>query len=93
MEPNNQYEHALRRSWLSGISFSMCVHTFFPFAHHPRQFAPILSVCESLAEISFHWPLCASLVLASAASGEMMKHNEVESGLEWCVSIHSIGNG
>jgi hypothetical protein len=30
-----------------------------------------------------HWPLCASLVLASAASGEMIKEDEVATGLEW----------
>ena len=34
-------------------------------------------------ETSFHWPLCASLTLASAASGHMVKNNVVETGLAW----------
>jgi len=53
-EANNNYEHALRRSYLSGVLFTL-----------------------------FHWPLCASLVLASAASGEMVQNNEVDRGVAW----------
>ncbi|ORY30203.1 bacterial low temperature requirement A protein-domain-containing protein [Naematelia encephala] len=53
-EPNNEYEHALRRSWLSGITFNF-----------------------------LHWPLCASLLLASAASGRMVAEDEVELGVHW----------
>lgn len=41
---------------------------------------------ELAAHGRFHWPLCASLVLASAASGEMMKEDDVVTGLEWCAS-------
>ncbi|KAK8847689.1 hypothetical protein IAR55_005548 [Kwoniella newhampshirensis] len=53
-EPNCEYEHALRRSWFSGICFTF-----------------------------FHWPLCASLILASAACGRMVSHDEVETGVHW----------
>ncbi|WVQ80108.1 hypothetical protein IAT38_002209 [Cryptococcus sp. DSM 104549] len=53
-EPNAEYEHALRWSWLSGSLWSF-----------------------------FHWPLCASLVLASAASGRMIAEDEVEDGVHW----------
>ncbi|OXG80481.1 hypothetical protein C345_05169 [Cryptococcus neoformans A2-102-5] len=31
----------------------------------------------------FHWPLCASLILASAASGKMVVNDEVETGVHW----------
>ncbi|RSH88423.1 uncharacterized protein EHS24_000968 [Apiotrichum porosum] len=48
------YEHAVRRSWFTGMMWSF-----------------------------LHWPLCASLVLASSASGEMVKHDEVEAGVKW----------
>ncbi|KIR24869.1 hypothetical protein I307_05834 [Cryptococcus deuterogattii 99/473] len=54
LEPNADYEHALRHSWFSGVCFTF-----------------------------FHWPLCAALVLASAASGKMVANDEVDSGVHW----------
>ncbi|ORX35876.1 bacterial low temperature requirement A protein-domain-containing protein [Kockovaella imperatae] len=53
-DPNANYEHALRRSFISGILFSF-----------------------------LHWPLCASLTLASAASGHMVRDNHVDVSLAW----------
>ncbi|WOO82402.1 uncharacterized protein LOC62_04G005891 [Vanrija pseudolonga] len=46
-EELNQYTHALRRSWLTGLLFSF-----------------------------LHWPLCAALVLASAAASKFVLHDE-----------------
>jgi len=53
-EPNSEYEHALRRSWFSGICFSV-----------------------------FHWPLVASLLLASAGAKHLVDENQVEEGTRW----------
>lgn len=53
-ESNNEYEHGLRRSMVSGVAFTW-----------------------------LHWPLCATLVLASAASGRMVAENEVSRGVVW----------
>ncbi|ODO03664.1 hypothetical protein L198_02515, partial [Cryptococcus wingfieldii CBS 7118] len=53
-EPSAEYEHAFRRSWLTGVCFNF-----------------------------FHWPLSASLVLASAACGKMVANDEVETGVHW----------
>ncbi|RSH92466.1 hypothetical protein EHS25_008882 [Saitozyma podzolica] len=53
-EPNMEYEHALRHSWVTGVLFTF-----------------------------LHWPLCASLVLASAASGRMVASEEVDAGVHW----------
>ncbi|ODO11235.1 hypothetical protein I350_00010 [Cryptococcus amylolentus CBS 6273] len=58
-EPSAEYEHALRRSWLTGVLFNL-------------QLPP-----------SFHWPLSASLVLASSACGKMVANDEVEVGVRW----------
>ncbi|GFZ51669.1 hypothetical protein JCM24511_09437, partial [Saitozyma sp. JCM 24511] len=33
--------------------------------------------------MDMHWPLCASLVLASAASGRMVASEEVDAGVHW----------
>jgi hypothetical protein len=49
-----EYQHALRRSWFTGLMFSF-----------------------------LHWPLCASLLLASAAAAEMVAKDEVEHGVKW----------
>lgn len=68
----HRYEHALRRSFISASCFNLSAH---------------LATAVKLVThtLSFHWPLCASLVLASAACGRMIANDEVDKAVHWQV--------
>jgi hypothetical protein len=85
-----RYEHALRHSWVTGVLFTLLVDQP-PFCSVPSQCRRPLAGQATANSNSLHWPLCASLVLASAASGRMVASEEVDAGVHWCVeqSRHS----
>jgi hypothetical protein len=65
-------------AWALNWFYTVQTETPFPYVHALRR-----SWFTGLLFTFFHWPLCAALLLASAAAAKMVAEDHVEHNVEW----------